>query len=163
MANEIKRNYWSRFFKKFNSANQYRRARLSILQSGSQADPIPMGPFMGLTIRRKGRLIDGVQFLTGGWNDNSVVEPVMTISKPLTIWLEKDKDGCDLHLRVKSGDGTEACLDLEGERQAEQERHLVEKVAYSMYESRGHDHGNDLGDWLEAERWVRQTESELTG
>jgi hypothetical protein len=163
MANQIKRNYWSRFFKKFNSANQYRRAKLTLTQDGRENGPTSIGPFMGLALHKKGRLIDGVQFLSGDWDINSVAKPVVTVREPENIWLEKDEHGRDSYLRVQSADGTEIRLDLEGEKQQEQERYLVEKIAYSMFERRGYGHGNDMGDWFEAERRVRQTEGRLTG
>jgi hypothetical protein len=33
-------------------------------------------------------------------------------------------------------------------------RRRVAEKAYELYEKRGHTHGHDLGDWLEAERLV---------
>ncbi|MFH1552241.1 MAG: DUF2934 domain-containing protein [Candidatus Omnitrophota bacterium] len=32
---------------------------------------------------------------------------------------------------------------------------LIEKKAYELYKKRGHGHGNDLGDWYEAEKTVK--------
>jgi hypothetical protein len=162
MANEIKRNYWSRFFRKFNNANQYRQTELSVRIAGKNTAKVEMGPFLGVTLSKKGRVIDGVQFLTGNWNPDSVVEPVVTVREPSNIWLEKDKKGHDNRLRVRAKDGTEASLELRGEKEPKQERMLVEKVAYSMFEHRGCCHGNDLNDWLEAENRVKQYEMELT-
>lgn len=163
MKNEVKRNNWSRFVKQFNSANQFRSTRLSIRYTGNDKTGfVPMGPFMGLSLSKKGRLIDGIQFLAGSWNPDAVVEPVITIKGPSQIKLEKDEDGRDRHLIIHSQDGTEARLELQGEQQFEQERHLVEKVAYSMFEHRGCSHGNDAGDWFEAEQKIRETELQLT-
>ncbi len=162
MSNEIKRNNWSRFLKKFNSANQYRHTALSVRHDKNKADSIEMGPFIGVTLSKKGRFIDGIQFLTGGWDINAVAKPVITIKDPSQIVLEKDKDGRDYHLRVRSNDGTEARLQLNGEPQIEQGRTVVEKVAYSMFENRGYGHGDDMSDWYEAEQKVRQVEISLT-
>lgn len=162
MSNEIKRNYWSRFFRKFNSANQYRPTELNVRIAGKNTARVEMGPFMGVMLCKKGRAIDGVQFLTGNWNPDSVVEPVVTVKEPAKIWLEKDKNGNDNRLRVRAKDGTEASLEMHGDREPQLERMLVEKVAYSMFENRGCGHGNDLNDWLEAENRVRQYETQLT-
>lgn len=32
---------------------------------------------------------------------------------------------------------------------------LIQKKAYELYEKRGHSHGNDWDDWLEAERLLK--------
>jgi hypothetical protein len=162
MENEIKRNNWSRFFKKFNSANQFRGTELSVTGPGTKIDKVPMGPFLGVTLSKNGRFIDGIQFLSGSWNIDAVAEPATTIRDPKQVWLEKDDDGHDLRLRIRSKDGIEARLKLLGEPQFEQKRNLVEKVAYSMYEHRGRRHGDDMGDWYEAEKRVENTESQLT-
>jgi len=162
MKNEVKRNSWSRFFKKFNSANQFRRTELTLRYTGDKADSISMGPFLGLAVTKKGRLIDGIQFLNGGWNVENVAEPAVTINEPSQIWLEKDQDGHDCRLQIRSKDGTEAWLELNGEPQSDQQMKLVEKVAYSMFEQRGYSHGNDMGDWYEAEQRVKETELQLT-
>lgn len=45
----------------------------------------------------------------------------------------------------------------------------IARVAHELYEKRGRDHGNDLGDWLEAEKIVtdkherhaRETEQQI--
>jgi hypothetical protein len=161
MSDEIKRNNWSRFLKRFNSANQFRPTELTIKRNGEETAGIPMSPFMGVALHKKGRFIDGVQFFTGKWNPDTVAEPVITIDKPSQIWIEKDQDGCDNRLRVRSNDGTEARLKMQGEKQPEQERWLVEKVAYSMYEHRGCRHGDHEDDWLEAEHRVKQAEMHL--
>lgn len=162
MKNEIKRNHWSRFLKKFNSANQYRRTALSVRHSRDNADNIEMGPFMGVALSKKGRFIDGVQFLTGAWDKDTVARPAMTIKDPAQIVLEKDDDGRDSILRIRSNDGIEANLRLSGEPQIDQCRKVVEKVAYSMFEKRGYSHGDDMRDWYEAEQKVRQIEISLT-
>nr|MBN2277609.1 DUF2934 domain-containing protein [candidate division Zixibacteria bacterium] len=72
--------------------------------------------------------------------------------------VETDDHGFDARLKVKTKDGTEATIDLNGGVSTNQGRQLVEKVAYSLYERRGYTNGNDLGDWLEAEHKVREAE-----
>jgi len=37
----------------------------------------------------------------------------------------------------------------------EEIRQRIEKKAYQLFEQRGYAHGNDLGDWFEAERLVK--------
>lgn len=162
MKSEIKRNNWSRFLKKFNSDNQFRRTELNVRYPGDKADSIRMGPFLGLVLTKKGRFIDGVQFLNGGWNAEKVAEPAVTIKEPSHIWLERNKEGQDRQLRIRAKDGSEVQLELMGEPQFDQQRHLIEKVAYSMFERRGCCHGNDMGDWYEAEQRIKQIEMELT-
>lgn len=163
MTNEIRRSNWSRFFKKFNSANQYRPTKLNVRQSGSDDNSIPVESFMGIALRKKGRFIDGIQFFNGGWSPDKVAEPIATVVNPSRVWIEKDQDGRDSRLQIRSDDGTEALLELRGEKQSEQEQSLVEKVAYSMFEHRGCCHGDDMSDWYEAENLVRQAESNLAG
>lgn len=33
---------------------------------------------------------------------------------------------------------------------------MIEKKAYEIYEKRGHTHGNDMKDWMQAEKEVRK-------
>ena len=37
---------------------------------------------------------------------------------------------------------------------SELQKHKIEKRAYELFMSRGYQHGNDLGDWLIAEKEV---------
>jgi hypothetical protein len=162
MANEIKRNNWSRFCKRFTTTNRYRCTRLDMNRGKEQLTSFDPAPFMGIRISKKGRFIDGIQFFTGGWDADSVMQPVVTVTDPAAIWLEKGDDGRDNRLRVTSKDGVMVCLDLEGDKEPTVARHLVERVAYSMYERRGYAHGNDMHDWLEAENKIKEVESQLT-
>lgn len=34
---------------------------------------------------------------------------------------------------------------------------MIAKKAYELYAKRGYSHGNDKGDWYEAEKYVRST------
>jgi len=162
MDKEIKKNSWSRFCAQFNATNQYRPTKISVKRRGEGMADIEMTPFMGMALSKKGRLIDGVQFYAGQWNPDMVAQPVLTIGEPTQIWLEQDKSGHDNSLRIRSKDGTEVHVQLFGDRQADQARRLVERVAYAMYENRGYESGHDWSDWFEAEQRVRQAEMELT-
>ena len=77
---------------------------------------------------------------------------------PVRIVLEKDRDGMDNCLSVEGKDGTVAKIVLSGQKVARQYHSLIEKLAYSMYEHRGFTPGNDVEDWLEAERKVKEIE-----
>ena len=37
----------------------------------------------------------------------------------------------------------------------ENRRELIGKKAYELYEKRGREHGHDVDDWLEAEKFVK--------
>ncbi|MCK5125687.1 MAG: DUF2934 domain-containing protein [candidate division Zixibacteria bacterium] len=160
MAKEIKRNNWSRFCKRFSSANQYRRTTLQTRGSADKGS-VSVEPFMGVALSKKGRLIDGIQFFSGNYNPDKVVEPVMTIHDPEKIFLDKDDKGRDRNLNIKLKDGTEVTLEISGEPEPDRPKYLTEKIAYSMFENRGYKIGHDLGDWLDAENRVKQAESSL--
>jgi len=162
MAKEIRRNNWSSFCKKFNSANQYRPTTVSVMTNKGNDSMRLMSPFMGVALSKKGRLIDGVQIFAARPNPEKVAEPIMTIKQPEKIVLETSPNGADSTLRIRSKDGTEARIELSGEKQREQTKSLVREMAYSLFERRGYVIGNDIGDWYEAEKRVRRAESELT-
>jgi hypothetical protein len=162
MSNEIKRNTWVRFCKKFSSVNQYRHNELCITDKNRGSSSLALKPFMGVAIAKKGRLIDGIQFYAGHGNVDKVIEPVLTIRQPASITLEKDKNGRDNRLCIKSKDGIEARLNLHGDKETEQARSLIAQIAYSMYERRGYSSGDDKDDWFVAEQKVKDAELHLT-
>ena len=162
MTSEIKRNYWSRFCKKFNSANQYRPAVANISPDTGKTRKVRLQPFLGLSLSKKGRVIDGLQLITGCADPQTIAVPGLTIKEPEKIFLEKNENGIDARLKIQSKDGTEIQLELDGSREPMQAASLVEKLAYSIFEKRGHNPGDDKDDWFEAERRVRSVETELT-
>lgn len=162
MDKEIRRNEWSRFCKRFNADNQYRPTRMSVRRRSEGTTDMEVAPFMGIALSKKGRLIEGVRFYTGRWNPESVAEPVMTITEPASMKVEKDKAGRDVKLRIRGKDGTEAMLELMGDKNDNQMRGFIEKIAYAMYERRGYTPGNDWNDWFEAEHKVHEAETQLT-
>jgi hypothetical protein len=161
MDKEIRRNDWSRFCKKFNADNQYRPTKISVKRRSQGATDMEMSPFMGIALSKKGRFIDGVRFYTGRWNPENIAEPIMTITDPASMKIEKDKTGRDVRLRIRGKDGTEAMLELMGDKNDDQMRGFVEKIAYAMYERRGYMPGNDWDDWFEAEHKVHEAETQL--
>lgn len=161
MADEIKKNDWLRFCKSFNAANQYRPNKLIVKSKNKDVSSMSLAPFMGMCLSKKGRAIGALQMCAGRARAEAVVEPVMTIKEPERIFLEKDKQGNDTRLRIWSKDGTEVSLELTGDKETDQFQHLVEQVAYSLFEHRGHSSGQDMGDWFEAERLVRNAEKDL--
>lgn len=161
MDKEIRRNDWSRFCKKFNADNQYRPTKVSVKRRSQGATDMEMSPFMGIALSKKGRFIDGVRFYTGRWNPENIAEPIMTITDPASMKVEKDKTGRDVRLRIRAKDGTEAMLELMGDKNDDQMRGFVEKIAYAMYERRGYTPGNDWDDWFEAEHKVHEAETQL--
>ncbi len=159
MATEIKRNNWSRFCKKFNETNQLRHATVRVKHRNDNEVEIDRGsPFMGIAITKKGQLIDGVELFTGQYDPDKLTEPLVAVKEPVRIVLEKDGDGMDNCLSVESKDGSVAKIVLSGQKVAGQYHSLIEKLAYSMYERRGFTPGNDVEDWLEAERKVKEIE-----
>lgn len=162
MVKEIKRNTWSKFFKQFNSQNQYRHIRVSLEDKKNNDSELTWdSPFLGMALEKKGRLIDGVQLFSGWASPERVYYPVMHLKQPEKIVLDRDENGKDNRLMVETRDGTRATIELWGEKDASWHRDLVQKVAYSIYERRGCAHGNDGGDWLEAEKKVREAEEQF--
>lgn len=162
MTTEIKRKTWSQFCKKFNATNQYRTASVSMKSRSRKAvDMDSDTPFMGISIAKKGRLIDGIQVYTGKFDPDRLTEPTLTVSQPEKIVVEQN-NGSDSRLVIRSKDGTEASLVLSGERDDNKFRSFVEKVAYTIYERRGHSTGRDFDDWLEAEKKIKEAELQLT-
>jgi len=162
MTKEVKRNTWSKFCKQFSTANQFRPTDIQIKQKGRNGNTrVSTYPFLGVTLEKKGRLIDGVRLHTGSWNPDELSASVISIKKPDKMMIEKNKDGRDSRLVVQSKDGLEARIELNGERDDGQYWGYVEKVAYSLYERRGYTPGNDQGDWYEAERKVKEVESQF--
>lgn len=156
MMKEIKRNQWSRFFKKFNASNQYRELNISIRDNKADKNVLLGGsPFMGLALEKKGRLIDGVQFVAARADYERVTQPILSIKQPDRIYIEKSADGGERRITVKSKDGTEASAEL-GNQIPDREQDLIRQIAYSIYEKRGRYHGNDADDWLKAEQKVQE-------
>ena len=161
MSREIKRNDWGKFCKKFNSENQFRSTTLNISGENGEHATVALAPFMGVTLQKKGRQVDGIQIFTGWADPDNITRPILTVFEPSGIYLDSDRDGRDHKLTITSRTGTQVRLDLIGEKNDESERHLVSKVAYSLYERRGYADGNDMGDWLTAEQKVREAEKQL--
>lgn len=159
MATEIKRTDWGRFCKKFNTSNQFRPMRLTI--SETSHDPNWQAPFLGITLNVKGKSIDGVSIFAGNGNSEQIGAPMLVISNPAKILLEKDGDDHDSILTIRCKDGRTVRLELQGEKNPYLEGELVRQAAYSLYERRGKSHGNDWNDWFEAERRLRDLEEQL--
>lgn len=162
MIKEIKRNTWSKFCKSFSSENQYRWMSVYCADKmQEQGNSIAYSPFMGLAIEKKGRLIDGIQLFAGWTDPEQITRPVLTIKDPANVTVEKDSDGQDQRLVIKSKGGLETTVDLAGTKDFWQQHEFVEKIAYTLYERRGCQHGNDWGDWLKAEDLVREAEEQF--
>lgn len=161
MTTEIKRANWSRFCKRFNSTNQYRRATVTMKNGRKEVEVDGDTSFMGMAISKKGRYIDGIQLFTAQTDPNKLSEPAITVKEPVKIAVEKGKEGDNDRLVIQGKDGMVARIGLDGEQDPGQHDSLVEKVAYSMYEQRGCANGNDVEDWLKAERMVRAIEQML--
>ena len=161
MTTEIKRSNWSRFCRRFNTTNQYRRATVTMKDGANEAEVDRDIAFMGMAITKKGRFIEGIQLFTAHTDPTRLSEPTITVREPIRITIQKDKRRAGDALVIQSKDGTEARIGLDGEKDPQQHHSLVEKVAYTMYEQRGYTTGNDVDDWLEAERRVSAVEHML--
>lgn len=162
MEKEIKRNDWAKFCKKFSSTNQYREVKIRVRDNRKrEINLIETLPFMGITLAKKGRLIDGLEIFSGRGDAEKILAPVASFKDPLKVFLKADENGYDNRLRIIGKDGSEIEVELYGEPDRNRHYWLVEKVAYSMFEKRGYTQGNDQGDWLEAERKVKEAELQL--
>jgi hypothetical protein len=159
MATEVKKNTWSRFCKKFNQTNQYRPAKVTVKRRGqSEVDIDQNLLFMGLTLGKKGKLIDSIELFTAHYDPERLTEPIASLKQPVRLLIEKDADERDNSLWIEGKDGTVVKVDLSGEKTPLQQQMFVEKVAYALSERRGFAPGGDIDDWLEAERKVKETE-----
>ncbi len=160
MTNTIKRNNWSRFCRRFSTTNQFCEAEVRLIGSTAEpGDTIRRFSFVGMALKKEGRLIDGVQLFGATADGQPVAAPVLTITNPKEIVVERDQDGADRRLTVRSADGMEATVVIHDSSDSVSRRELVERTAYSVYESRGHSHGDDQQDWLEAERRLNKAAS----
>ena len=158
MTKDIRRAQWAKTFRKFNRENHYRRINVTYKDNnGSHEICFDNRPFIGLALEKAGRLISGIQFFAGIGDIDHVVEPVLTVKNPERVVIESDDDGTVRQIVITTKDLHEETAYL-GEYDDSQERHLVERVAYSLYQKRGGGHGADFDDWSEAERKVRETE-----
>jgi hypothetical protein len=159
---EISRQTWPKFFKTFNSTNQYRQVNVSIVDKRQgESNLVSNMPFLGIKMAKEGRTVGGLRLYAGRWDSEKLNEPILSIQQPAKVLLEKNGNEND-RLRIITKDGAEAHIDLYGEKGSEQPRALVEKVAYSIYEKRGYAPGNDMGDWFQAEKILKETEEQLT-
>lgn len=157
MSIEITKNNWSEFCKKFNQANQYRQAKVTVKNKDQREVQLKGdSPFLGIAPAKKGRSVEGFQLFTGQYDPESIAMPIIAIKEPAKILLEKDNQGHDNRLMVESKDGTVASVVLLGKKDPDQYRSFVERVAYAMYERRGYTSGDELADWYTAEKKVRE-------
>jgi hypothetical protein len=103
MTNTIKRNSWSRFCRTFSTSNQFCDAEVRLM--GLTAEPgeaTRRFSFMGMALKKEGRLIDGVQLFSATADAQPVAAPVVTITNPKEILVERDQDGADCRLTIRS-------------------------------------------------------------
>lgn len=163
MTKEISRNNWSRFCKKFNQTNQYRRARINFKSASPEQLSIDSEHLlMGICTTRKGRLIDGIALYTGQFDSSRLSRPHVNIQNADRITLVKGKDGDDLGLKVTSRDGSILEILLAGAPDHQQQHAMIERLAYSIAEEQGFPADRDADNWLEAEHQVHQAELQLT-
>ncbi len=159
MLNEIKRNAWARFLRKFSADNQYRFATVAVSHRGKAAVTINESiPFMGVGLGRDGRQIGSINLYVGHWSPEQLNSPTVTVKQPARLLLEGENDR-DGRLVIESDDGSRVEIRLDANRV--EPKTLVEKLAYTLSERRGFTPGSDLDNWLEAERTVQQLESQL--
>ena len=91
MVMEIKKTNWLKFCKKFNQANQYRQSNIKIEYESKESVNIEPSTFLGLAVSKKGRWINEISLVGGSKRFDMVVEPVVTIQKPVAISVVKDE------------------------------------------------------------------------
>jgi hypothetical protein len=163
MEREIRRNEWSKFCRRFSSDNRYRAATVRYGKNGRDELRLgPDSPLIGMAVGKRGRQIDSIQLIAGCGDGDSVALPLVSIRQPTKMLLQNDDGGRAQSLIVESGDGTGMTIRMDSDREPAQQRLLVEKVAYSLWQRRGSANGQDFDDWLEAEARVRAAEEAVT-
>jgi hypothetical protein len=156
---EVARSSWARFCKQFSAQNQYRPAAL--LTSNGQVELGPHHPLLGVSLTKKGRLIDGIQILAAGADAEQIAEPVFELKEPGKILVEKDKQGRPLRVEFQAQNNSGVKLEFHGDPDSGAKQALVEKIAYNLHQRRGQTHGAHFDDWVEAERRLQAIESQL--
>ncbi len=161
MTKEIKKNFWTRFVKKFNTENQYRCAQVCVYsQDKDESELLNETPFMGIKVCKKGKAFDRIEFYTGRTDPDFINVPLVAIQQPITINVDYNDDGVSQYLSVLSEDGSSASISLSGEK-SECCQSFIKQVAYFISEKHGFVPGNDVNDWCEAERKIREVEKIL--
>lgn len=156
---EVARSSWARFCKQFSAQNQYRPA--AIVTGDGQVELGPQHPLLGVSLTKKGRLIDGIQIVAAGSDADQIAEPVFELKEPGKIVVEKDKQGRPLRVEFQGQNSSGIKLELLGDPDGDAKQALVEKIAYNLHERRGQTHGAHFDDWVEAERRLQAAESRL--
>ena len=162
MFTKIKKSDWLRFCKEFNQANQYRRASVKIeYESTGSVETVESSIFLGFSVSKKGRWIEEISLIVGSNNPYMIAEPVVSIYRPVNISVMKNDNGADNHIMITDGDCIVVSMSLSGDQDIQLRHVLNEELAHSVFERRGSGHGNDLDDWLEAEKIITEAEYEL--
>ena len=162
MSSEVRRNNWSRFCKRFSSLNRYRPVSVRVKQNGSKEVEVSHdAPLVGIAITKKGRYIDGIELFTAQPDPERLNQPAVSIKQPVKIISQQDDEKKDNLLMIESDDGSQMKIELFDDTDSGKHRSYVEKLAYSMYERRGHGSGGDVDDWLEAERRLEEVAHQL--
>jgi len=152
---EVKRTNWGRFVKRLNAMYQYRPVSVTVKAARRTEQPVVDNcPFLGLSLTRIGRKIDGLELYTGWWDPDRLNRPSVAVRQPAKINQTAGPDGGIVGLTIESEDGAVVNLSFGGEPIPHEA--VVEKLAYALYERRGANDGADVADWLEAELVVRQ-------
>lgn len=158
MTKEIRKNYWTRFIKKFNTENQYRCAQVCVFsQDKQESELLHETPLIGIKINKKGRVFDCIEFYTGRTDPDFINVPLVAIKQPVSITVDYDDDEATQYLSVISEDGSSASISLSGVK-SEYCQSYIEQLAYFISEKHGFMPGNDVNDWHEAERKIREIE-----
>lgn len=163
MIREINRKTWSNFCRKFNTTNRYRAAQLAFRSPRSSRSTTWETDLLGINLSKKGRRIDGIDVFAIQQKPEGLKQPRLEITRLEKLVLKQDEQGNDQSLTLISANGAKAEISFIGDSDPEGHDHLVEKIAYAISEQRGFSPGNDMDDWLEAEKVIDRICSELPG
>jgi len=160
MIREINRKTWNSFCRKFNSTNRYRPARVAYKPT-RQATSTMESDLLGITLTKRGRLIDGLNILALRHDPASLDEPGLILPKLEKLTVTQDEAGRDVELTAVSENGATAKIKFTGETPDSPHDQLIEKIAYALSEQRGFPPGGDQDDWYRAEQVIDRLISEL--
>ena len=161
MIREINRKTWSSFCRKFNSTNRFRTAQVAQSPPQSSEKSTWQTDLLGISLSKKGRMIDGIKLFAMQPDPKNLDYSSLEIPSLEKLILKKDDHGYDEGLTLISADGATTEISFNDNPDSDGYDHLVEKVAYSLSEQRGFSPGNDMDDWLKAEKIIDQICSEL--
>jgi|GEM_PF-6595314 len=158
MTRNIRRKDWAGFCREFNDRNRFRMVKAGDPRKKGVAEAL----FIGVRLLKKGRKIEGLGLYAGCDRADQPAELLAKVIKPEEIILQQDTSGTDRKLEVVAENGATLAMELTGKADISSAEPLLQRLAHSIYESRGRTDGGDQNDWFEARKRLEQVAEEIS-